>query len=155
MLSLIGVHDCKADAKGRILLPSGLKKQLQEHLSAGFILKKSVFYPCLELYPMVEWNQVMSKINQLNRFVKKNNDFIRIFTAGVRIIEIDTNGRLLIPKDLATYAKINNDLVISATGGIVEVWDKESYEAALNNPEVDFASLAEDVMGNINLSNLE
>jgi MraZ protein len=58
---------------------------------------------CLELYPMAEWD-LMIKINKLNRFVK-NNDFIRRFTAGVKIVEIDALGRLLVPKDLVSFAK--------------------------------------------------
>jgi MraZ protein len=57
-------------------------------LQDGFVLKRSVFQPCLELYPMDEWNLMMQKINKLNRFVK-NNDFIR-FTAGVKVVEIDS-----------------------------------------------------------------
>jgi MraZ protein len=82
------------------MMPNPLKKQLNVSLQEGFVLKRSVFQQCLELYPMKEWDLMMQKINKLNRFVKKNNDFIRRFTAGVRIIEIDATGRLLIPKDL-------------------------------------------------------
>ena len=66
----------------------------------GFVIKKSVFYKCLELYPKAEWEKEMAGIDKLNRFVKKNNDFIRAFTAGVKMVEIDATGRLLIPKDL-------------------------------------------------------
>ena len=71
------------------MIPSALKKQLASSLQDGFVLKRSVFQPCLELYPMTEWNLMMQKINKLNRFVKKNNDFIRRFTAGVKVVEVD------------------------------------------------------------------
>ena len=92
MNSIVGTYECKVDAKGRLLLPAPLKKQLTESLQDGFVLKRSVFQPCLELYPMKEWNLMMQKINKLNRFVKKNNDFIRRFTAGVKVVEIDKMG---------------------------------------------------------------
>ncbi|MET0760236.1 MAG: division/cell wall cluster transcriptional repressor MraZ [Flavobacterium sp.] len=150
MNTIVGTYECKVDAKGRLLLPAPLKKQLTASLQDGFVLKRSVFQPCLELYPMSEWNLMMEKINKLNRFVKKNNDFIRRFTAGVKVVEIDNLGRLLIPKDLVGFASISKDLVLSSAVNIVEIWDKDLYEKSISGEDVDFADLAEEVMGNIN-----
>ncbi|MFN3952629.1 MAG: division/cell wall cluster transcriptional repressor MraZ [Thermaurantimonas sp.] len=149
-MNLIGVHELKADEKARILLPSALRKQLMPLLEEGFILKRSVFQKCLELYPMREWNKIMNKLNKLNRFVKKNNDFIRMYTAGVRTVDIDSNGRFLIPKDLVNYASIQSEIVLNAMGSWIEIWNKEAYESVVNNPDIDFAALAEDVMGDLN-----
>jgi MraZ protein len=148
--TIIGTYECKVDAKGRLMIPSALKKQLANTLQDGFVLKRSVFQPCLELYPMVEWNLMMQKINKLNRFVKKNNDFIRRFTAGVKIVEVDDLGRLLIPKDLVAFSQISKDIVLSSAVNIVEIWDKELYEKSIAGDDIDFADLAEDVMGNSN-----
>lgn len=147
MVNLIGTYECKADAKGRLMLSGALKKQLSPILQDGFVLKRSVFQPCLELYPMSEWNILMAKVNKLNRFVKKNNDFIRRFTAGVKIIELDSSGRLLIPKDLQSFAEITKNVVLSSAVNIIEVWDKDKYEKAIDDATVDFADLAEEVMG--------
>jgi MraZ protein len=99
---------------------------------------------------MAEWNKMMQKINKLNRFVKKNNDFIRRFTAGVKVIEIDATGRLLIPKDLVVFAEIDKDIVLSSAVNIIEIWDKDKYEKSIDDSAVDFADLAEEVMGNLN-----
>ena len=150
MDTIIGTYECKVDAKGRLLIPAPLKKQLATSLQNGFVLKRSVFQPCLELYPMNEWDLMMLKINKLNRFVKKNNDFIRRFTAGVKVVEIDALGRLLIPKDLVSFASVSKEVVFSAAVNIVEVWDRGLYEKSISGDDVDFADLAEDVMGNIN-----
>lgn len=150
MNSIIGTYECKIDAKGRLMIPAALKKQLAGSLQDGFVLKRSVFQQCLELYPMSEWNLMMQKINKLNRFVKKNNDFIRRFTAGVKIVEIDALGRLLVPKDLMTFSQISKDIVLSSAVNIVEIWDKDLYEKSIAGDDIDFADLAEDVMGNIN-----
>ena len=147
MNSLIGTYDCKVDSKGRLMLPSSIKKQLLPVLENGFVLRRSVFQPCLELYPMEEWQLLMNKMNKLNRFKKKNNDFIRRFSAGAKIIEIDTNGRLLIPKDLTVFAGITKDVVISPSINIIEIWDKDKYEQVIDDATVDFADLAEEVMG--------
>ena len=148
--TIIGTYECKVDAKGRLMIPSALKKQLANSLQDGFVLKRSVFQPCLELYPMEEWDLMMQKINKLNRFVKKNNDFIRRFTAGVKIVEIDTLGRLLVPKDLVSFASILKDVVFSSAVNIVEIWDKDLYEKSVSGEDMDFADLAEEVMGNLN-----
>ena len=149
MKTLIGTYECKVDAKGRLMLPASLKKQLGS-LEEGFVLKRSVFQPCLELFPMSEWSKMMLKINKLNRFIKKNNDFIRRFTAGVKMVEIDATGRLLIPKDLVFFAQIDKDIVLNSAINIIEIWDKKQYENAIENATDDFADLAEEVMGNLN-----
>lgn len=133
-----------------MLLPSALKKQLDPVLHEGFVLKRSVFQPCLELYPIKEWNAVMAQMNGLNRFVKKNNDFIRRFTAGVKKIELDATGRLLIPKDLLAFSGVAKEVVMSSAISIIEIWDKDKYEQAIDEATIDFAELAEDVMGTIN-----
>ena len=147
MVNLIGTYECKADAKGRLMLPVAFKKQLSPILQEGFVLKRAVFQNCLELYPMQEWNLLMQKMNKLNRFKKKNNDFIRRFTAGVKMVEIDATGRLLIPKDLISFAGIKKDLVLSSAVNIIEIWDKDQYEQVIDDAAVDFADLAEEVMG--------
>jgi len=96
---------------------------------------------------MTEWKKVMERLNKLNRFVKKNNDFIRLFTAGVRIVEPDGNGRVLVPKDLLNFAELQKEVVLSSSINMVEIWDKNKYEQVLNDPDLDFAALAEEVMG--------
>ena len=147
MQHFIGTYECKADEKGRIMLPISLKKQLSDKLERGFVIKRAVFNSCLELYPLKEWDDLMLRINKLNRFNKKNIDFIRRFTAGVRKIEIDISGRILIPKDLISHAKISKEIVVSSAVNILEIWDKDSYENAIDDAKIDFGNLAEEVMG--------
>ena len=119
-------------------------KNKQKHL---FIIKRAVFQTCLELYPIEEWNKLMEKLNNLNRFIKKNNDFIRRFSAGVQMVELDAAERLLVPKNLADFAKIKKDIVLSSAINILEIWDKELFEIAIDEATLDFSNLVEDVMG--------
>ena len=130
------------------MLPVNLKKQLGDHINESFIVKRSVFQNCLELHPFSEWKLTMEKINKLNKFVKKNNDFIRRYNAGVRIIELDNSGRLLIPKELSKQYFSSNELVLTSAINIIEIWDKSRYEKVINDTELDFAELSESVMGN-------
>jgi MraZ protein len=154
VINLIGTYECKADAKGRVMVSSALKKQMQPILQEGFVLKRAVFTKCLELYPMKEWNVMMERINKLNKFKKKNNDFIRRFTAGVKLVELDATGRIQIPKDLCDFAGIQKQVVMSSSVNIIEIWDKEKYEKVIDDAADDFADLAEEVMGNTEFDEL-
>ena len=144
---LIGTYECKIDVKGRLLIPSAFKKQLAPVIPKGFVLKRAVFQNCLELYPLEQWEELIKKVNSLNRFKKKNNDFIRRFTAGVKFIKLDGNGRLLIPRDLIEFSNIKREVTLSTSVNIIEIWDKSSYEKAIADSRDGFAQLAEEVMG--------
>ena len=129
------------------MLPQAFKKQLAPVLQEGFVLKRAVFQKCLELYPIAEWNALSQKVNKLNRFNKKNDEFIRRFNAGVKPVEVDATGRILVSKDLSVFAGLKKEIVVNAAINIVEIWDKELYEKAIDDAVLDFADLAEEVMG--------
>lgn len=129
------------------MLPQAFKKQLAPILQDGFVLKRAVFQKCLELYPIAEWNVLSAKVNKLNRFNKKNDEFIRRFNAGVKPVEVDSTGRILVSKDLGAFANLEKSIVVNAAFNILEIWDKDLYEKAIDDAAVDFADLAEEVMG--------
>lgn len=150
MNSLFGVYECNADAKGRVMLPVAFKKQLTKELKAGFVMKRSIFSKSLEIYPMATWNEMVKDVNKLNKFVKKNVEFIRMFNYGVVPVELDASGRLLISKDMMTFAGIIKSVTMAAAGDRVEIWDTKAYEKFINEGTANFEKLAEDVMGGIN-----
>ena len=150
MINFYETYECKIDDKGRLKLPSSLVKLLEATENKNFVVKRSVFQQCLEIYPMQPWEKIMAKINGLNRFVKKNADFIRMFTAGVKNVELDASERILIPKDLKQFAGLSKEIVIAGAGELFEVWDKTAYEKIIATNQNDFAQLSEDVMGEIN-----
>ncbi len=129
------------------MFPVAFKNQLGESVSEGFVIKRSIFRKCLEIYPTDEWTKESDRISKLNRFVKKNVDFIRKFMAGVKIVELDGTGRLLIPKDLVNYAGIQKEVVLGSVVNKIEIWDKAEYEQAVDYDPDEFANLAEDVIG--------
>ncbi len=149
MDSLFGVYECNADAKGRVMLPVAFKNQLTKELKDGFVMKRSIFSKSLELFPIATWNGMVKEVNKLNRFNKKNVEFIRMFNYGVVPFELDASGRLLISKDMMTFSKITKNVVMAAAGDRIEIWDKKSYEKFINSGTADFEKLAEDVMGGI------
>jgi MraZ protein len=153
MIPLQGEHICRVDAKGRFMLPVALKNQLIASLKEGFVVKRSIFSSCLELYPKSNWDELNRKIiSKLNRFVKKHNDFIRAYNAGLKELEIDAIGRILIPRDLAVFAGITGDVVVAAKMDCIEIWDKARYDEVVSASQTDISELAEDILGNINLN---
>lgn len=149
MDSLFGVYECSADAKGRVMLPVAFKKQLTSVLKAGFVMKRSIFSKSLELYPMATWNEMVKEVNKLNKFVKKNVEFIRLFNYGVVPVELDASGRLLISTDLMYFSGIKKNVVMAAAGDRIEIWDKRAYDKFVKEGSSNFEKLAEDVMGGI------
>lgn len=131
------------------MLPSGLKKQLQDVVHEGFVINRDMFDRCLILYPMKQWKEVSSEIGKLNRFVAKNVKFIRKFNNGATLIELDSAGRLLLPAALCEYAGIEKEIKVAGNGDRIEIWSKAGYEAMLDE-DVDMASLSEEVMGDLN-----
>tara|TARA_A200000159_G_scaffold160291_1_gene180230 strand:+ start:524 stop:991 length:468 start_codon:yes stop_codon:yes gene_type:complete len=154
MINILGTYECKADSKGRIMLPSPLKKQIAPVLKDGFVIKRSVFNKCLEIHPMSEWKKIVDQVNQLNRFVKKNNDFIRSYMSGLKIVNADSSSRVLIPKDLLEFAGLEKQIVLSSSVNIIEVWDKNEYEKSVSKSLKKFGDLAEEVMGNKNFNDI-
>ena len=154
MINILGTYECKADSKGRIMLPSPLKKQIAPVLKDGFVIKRSVFNKCLEIHPMSEWKKIVDQVNQLNRFVKKNNDFIRSYMSGLKIVNADSSSSVLIPKDLLEFAGLEKQIVLSSSVNIIEVWDKNEYEKSVSKSLKKFGDLAEEVMGNKNFNDI-
>lgn len=150
MTNYIGEFDCKVDTKGRMMLPSGLLKQFPAELKSKFVINKSVFQKCLILNPMDAWEELVKSLSNLNsRFNKQHNDFIRQYTNGNTMVEMDSTNRILIPKRLLDYAGIEKDMVLTASLNTIEIWSAQKYNEIMNNYDPNnFASLAESVMGN-------
>ena len=140
-----GEYEATVDAKGRFLLPGGLKKQLPEGESR-FILSRGC-ETCLTLYPLKSWELIIAKISQLNDFDPKVRQFRRQFTGGATEVELDGAGRMLLPGSLKEFAGLSKDIVVSAALDRFEIWDATAYKKIFEDfsPEA-FSSLAQEVM---------
>lgn len=147
MSHFLGEFDCKLDAKGRMVIPSNLKKQLPEAEAEGLVINRG-FEKHLVVYTKKEWNKITDVLSNLNQYEKKNRDFLRYFTRGASELSLDAANRVLLPKALMEYAGIQSDVVLLCQFNKIEIWSKEAYEANLDDEPENFASLAEEVMGN-------
>ena len=144
--NLIGEFECRLDDKSRVILPSGLKKQISQEAQDRFVINRG-FENCLVLYPMNEWKSISEEINRLNLYNRKNRDFARYFYRGATELTLDNASRLLLPKSLLSYAGIVRDVVLFAFSNRIEVWARDRYEKLMTDEPEDFSILAEDVMG--------
>lgn len=133
------------------MFPAGLRKQLQGVIEQGFVIKRSIHSKCLELYPMPEWRKQEKMLSKLNRYKKRNNDFVRVFMSGVKLVELDAHGRIQVAKDLVNYADLVKDIVVTSSSGIVEIWDKAKYDTAITELDFDMGSVAEELLGEIEI----
>lgn len=146
MTSFLGEYEVAIDAKGRFLLPSGFRKQMPEGAPERFVVSRG-FENCLSLYPIENWNVLSEKINRLNDFNPKAREVKRLFLNGANIIDLDSAGRILVPKTLLEYANIKKDMVFSAQGNKVELWDKDTYYEYIRQHAANFTDLAAEVAG--------
>ena len=135
-------YECKLDAKGRLVLPSRIKSQLPEGESQELVIRRG-FEQCLIIYPIVEFKKVFSKISGLNEFNEEYRKLQRNFLSGVVTVELDGNGRFLIPKNMLTYAQIDKEVMLVGTGSKVEAWNPSIYEKHLIQDPGELSKLAE------------
>lgn len=137
-------YECKLDAKGRLVLPARIKTQLPEpDGEAQELVIRRGFEQCLIIYPMVEFKKVFSKISSLSEFNEEYRKLQRNFLAGVVTVELDSNGRFLIPKSMLSYAQVDKDAMLVGTGSKVEIWNPSIYEKHLIQDPGELSKLAE------------
>ncbi len=146
MIGFLGEFEATIDTKGRFLLPAGFKKQLPKEGAAQFVINRG-FEKCLTLYPLPTWQPIFNQISQLNDFDPKVREFRRYFLNGATEIDLDTAGRLLLPKNLMGHASLEKDIVLVSAVNKIEIWDKTKYKEFFESftPEA-FSNLANEVM---------
>ena len=138
----------KLDAKGRFLFPSALRKQLDPSAMENFMLNKG-FEDCLTLYPMNEWDRISKQLSKMNLFQPKNRMFYRLFHQGAKAIGLDNAGRVLVPSSHTERVGLKKEVMLIAYNDRIEIWDRKKYFEMIDNNMVDFADLAQDVMGEL------
>jgi MraZ protein len=133
----IGEYQHALDAKNRMIIPS----KLREGLGTSFVITKGLD-GCLYAYTLEEWKRLEEKLKTLPLTNKDARAFVRFFFSGAAEIEIDKQGRALIPQNLIEYAKINKEIVSIGVSTRLEIWSKEGYED-YNDQNLDFDGIAE------------
>lgn len=148
MAKFIGSYKAKVDDKGRLILPAAFKSCIAEGTPLRFVVKKSLFAECLEMYAFDEWERDSEAVrSRLNFFNPKHEHFWREYMRGTADVEPDSKlGRMTIPKTLLDKAGIRKEVVFAGSNHKIEIWDKDKYEAGEMDGE-SFAALAQDILG--------
>lgn len=147
MTGFLGEYEVTIDEKGRFLVPAALKKQLAEEGALQFVINRGLDF-CLSLYPMKSWDPLYAKVSKLNDFDSKASAFKRRFLNGASKVEVDTAGRLLLPKNLMEYASLKKNAVLIFIGDKIEIWDIVKYKEFFESfSQEEFKIMANEVMG--------
>ena len=142
----IGEYTCKADNKSRVMLPASFRKVLSSE-RVVFVLRKNVFEPCIDVYPLEEWEKMMEQVTgKLSRFNAKHVAFLREFCRGTQEVEMDGNGRILLPRKMLEEVGIDKEMVLSAQDSMIQIWDVAAYEKVSLEP-AELEKLADELLG--------
>ena len=148
MATFIGDFVCKADAKGRIVLPSLFKKAMGAMEENRFVVRKDLFEECLILSPYPEWEQEMDEIrSRVNMYNRAENKFYRQYFRGAAEVTFDSNGRVLLPKRLLEKINMPKEMVLVGVDRKIELWSKSVYDDD-ELGEGELALMAEKILGN-------
>ena len=142
MAFFTGEHECKLDAKGRLVLPSRLKSVLPEASKKSIIVRKG-FESNLIIYPITEFQNIYTRISSLNEFSSEQRKLKRNLFSGISQVDFDSNGRFLIPKNMISHCEIERDVILIGVGNIIELWDPNKYKNNLIKDNKEFSTLAQ------------
>lgn len=150
MAKFIGEYKAKVDDKGRMVFPSAFKACLDPEQEVRFVVKKSLFSNCLEMYTYREWEAGSEAVRaKLNFFNRKHEAFWREYMRGTAEVAPDGKvGRILIPRALLEKVGIGNgtEVIFSGSNHFIEIWAKSDFENNGMSSE-EFVALTEDILG--------
>ncbi|MDR0938666.1 MAG: division/cell wall cluster transcriptional repressor MraZ [Mediterranea sp.] len=146
MIRFLGNIEAKMDAKGRVFIPASFRKQLQAASEERLVLRKDVFQECLTLYPESVWNEELNELRaKLNKWNSQHQLIFRQFVSDVETVDLDTSGRVLIPKRYLQICRIQSDVRFIGIDNKMEIWPKERTEQPFMSPD-EFGTALEGIM---------
>lgn len=147
-MQFLGNIEAKIDTKARVFVPAAFRKILQASTQNALILRKDIFQDCLVLYPLQVWEDELTKLRlRLNRWDKMQQALFRQFVVDAERLEMDANGRILIPKRYCQMVGIVSDVTFLGVDNTIEIWAKEALESTLISAD-DFSASLQALMNN-------
>ncbi len=120
------------DAKGRLIIPV----KYRDGLGETFVVTRGID-GCLFFYTENEWQAIMNKLNELRMTNKKAREFTRFLLGGATEVELDSQGRILVPAFLREYADLEKEVILVGMGNHIEVWSKAKYEQVMSDTNIE------------------
>ncbi|MFU8837129.1 MAG: division/cell wall cluster transcriptional repressor MraZ [Thiohalomonadaceae bacterium] len=124
-----GVVDLSLDAKGRMAMPVRYRERLEAHCAGQLVMTIDIRERCLAVYPLPEWEVIQHKLDALSSFNPNNATVKRLLLGNATDVEMDGNGRLLIPTKLRQYAGLEKKVVMAGQAKKFELWDEASWDS--------------------------
>lgn len=128
-----GINAILIDAKGRMAMPARYREQLQKNSVSQLVITIDTESPCLLLYPFPEWEIIEQKVQALPSFNKTARRIQRLLIGHATEVELDANGRLLLPPLLREYAQLDKKLMLIGQGKKFELWDEQQWHTGRSN----------------------
>ena len=132
MHMFMGEYNHTIDAKGRLIIPA----KFREVLGDEFVVTKGMD-GCLFVFDNSEWQVFAEKLRSLPMIDKEVRQFTRFFLAGAASVEVDKQGRILLPSVLRDFAGITKDTVLIGVGSRIEIWSKDRWEGTVTYQDMD------------------
>lgn len=146
MIQFLGNIEAKIDTKARVFVPVAFRKPLLAMAQNTLILRKDIFQNCLVLYPQEIWNSEIAQLrSRLSRWDKTQQQLLRQFVVDAEKLEMDANGRILIPKRYQEMVGIESEVRFIGVDNTIEIWAKDALEETLL-PAEDFGAMLEQLM---------
>jgi len=132
-----GSHSLSMDPKGRMAIPMRIRDALAETASSKIVITANTEERCLLIFPEPKWLEILPQIEALSGFNKASARVKRILIGYATTLDIDANGRVLVPSTLRTYAKLDKKVMLVGQGSKFELWSEDSWLALLDEPADD------------------
>lgn len=143
MPAFSGKYYYTIDPKGRIIIPAPFRETISSNYNPKLYVVNAAFDKCLHIYPQEEWNKLEEKVRQLPRMLEEVRFFMRRVIASAQEVEMDKQGRILIPAAHRADAGLNSDIVMVGLIEKIELWDKKEWEVAVDPSGIDRKTVEE------------
>lgn len=140
-----GVTELNLDAKGRLAMPTRYRERLLERCAGHLVITIDIAEKCLAIYPLPEWELIQQKLDALSSFNPKTAMVKRLLMGNATDVEMDGNGRILVPAKLRKHAALEKKTVMTGQGKKFELWDEEMWDSRSEAWQAE-ASLDEGVL---------
>jgi MraZ protein len=136
----LGEYEHSVDSKGRMAIPA----KFREELAAGLVVTRG-FDQNLLLYPMAAWREVAERVNALPMAQPATRNLRRLLFASAADLEVDKQGRILLPANLREYAGIDGEAIVAGMDTFIEIWSKDRWQTVIDSFPAEGAAIAEQV----------
>ena len=145
-MSFIGQFPVRLDAKNRAFMPAGFRRILQQSESQTLVVRKDYFENCLVVYPAAQWQEEIAKVRaKLNRFDGNQQMVYRKLVSEAQEIQLDSNGRMLLPQALLDKVGIKQDALFVGMEQTIEIWAPDIAASGSNQPFMSDSEFADNL----------